>query len=99
MSDDRAAFLMRQREIAAKLAEDGQLKRDALDLLARADSLGHPYAWNWLGVPIIQSPEDVFVLQELIWDTQPDFVVETGVARGSVLFYASMLKLIGHGRV
>lgn len=100
MDDDRQAFHDMQRTYVSQLSSDAALKADALDLLDRADSLGHPYVWNWLGVPIIQSPEDVFVLQELIWETRPDFVIETGVARGgSVVLYASILELIGHGQV
>jgi cephalosporin hydroxylase len=53
-----------------------------------------------MGVPIIQLPADVMATQEVIWATKPDIIVETGVARGgSVLFMASLLELIGKGKV
>ena len=53
-----------------------------------------------MGVPIIQLPADIIATQEIIWATKPDLIVETGVARGgSVLFMASILELIGKGKV
>lgn len=54
----------------------------------------------WLGRPIIQAPQDMFALQEIIWNRRPDFVIETGIAHGgSLIFYASMLELAGKGKV
>lgn len=59
-----------------------------------------PYEVNWFGLPIIQFPEDMIVMQELIFRTRPDVIIETGVAHGgSVLFYASICELLGHGQV
>jgi cephalosporin hydroxylase len=58
------------------------------------------YSFTWLGRPIIQLPDDAFRLQELIFAVKPDVIVETGVAHGgSAIFYASLCKLIGRGRV
>jgi len=55
---------------------------------------------SWLGVPILQLPQDMVMMQELIWKTRPDVIVETGVhLGGSAVFYASMLELIGNGQV
>lgn len=62
----------------------------------------HKYAYNfrWMGRPIIQLPQDMLAMQEIIWATRPDLIIETGVAHGgSVLYYASLLELIGHGEV
>jgi len=57
---------------------------------------GYSYNFTWLGVPIIQHPEDIVVIQELIWDTRPDLVIETGIAHGgSLILSASVLKLLG----
>lgn len=54
------------------------------------------YEIDWLGVPVIQTPEDLILMQELVFDVQPDVVIETGIAHGgSLIFYASMLELIG----
>lgn len=58
------------------------------------------YSFTWLGRPIIQSPEDMFRLQEVIYQVKPDFIIETGVAHGgSLIFYAGLCKLMGKGRV
>ncbi|MBV8567655.1 MAG: cephalosporin hydroxylase family protein [Methylobacteriaceae bacterium] len=58
------------------------------------------YSFTWLGRPIIQLPEDMFRLQEVIYRTKPDVIVETGVAHGGALvFYAGLCRLIGKGRV
>jgi cephalosporin hydroxylase len=58
----------------------------------------HRYAYNfsWLGRPIIQMPQDLVAMQELIWRIEPDLIVETGIAHGgSLIFSASMLELLG----
>jgi cephalosporin hydroxylase len=60
----------------------------------------HVYSFTWMGRPIIQLPEDMVRLQELIWSEKPDVVVETGVAHGgSLIFYASLFEAMGRGRV
>ena len=63
-------------------------------------ALKYSYNFSWLGRPIIQLPEDLLMVQEVIWRVQPEVIVETGVAHGgSSVFYASMLELLGRGRV
>ena len=58
------------------------------------------YNFAWMGRPIIQLPDDLIRLQELIWQMKPDVIIETGVAHGgSLIFHASLLQIIGHGRV
>jgi cephalosporin hydroxylase len=60
----------------------------------------YTYTFSWLGRPVIQLPEDLVRLQEVIYRLKPDVIVETGVAHGgSAVFYASVLKAIGKGRV
>ena len=60
----------------------------------------YSYTMSWLGVPIIQLPEDVMRFQEVVYRVQPDVIIETGVAHGgSAILSASLLKLIGKGRV
>ncbi len=60
----------------------------------------YSYAFSWLGVPLIQLPEDVVRYQEVVWRLKPDLIIETGVAHGgSAILSASLLKLIGRGRV
>lgn len=60
----------------------------------------HQWSYSWFGRPIIQLPEDMFRVQELVWRLRPDVILETGVAHGgSLVFYASLCKALGHGRV
>ncbi|MDQ3472708.1 MAG: cephalosporin hydroxylase family protein [Acidobacteriota bacterium] len=60
----------------------------------------HVYSFTWLGRPIIQLPEDLLRLQEVIFSVQPDWIIETGVAHGgSLVFYASLCQALGKGRV
>lgn len=58
------------------------------------------YEVTWLGIPIIQLPEDILMVQELVWKLRPDVIIESGVAHGGALvLYASILELLGRGRV
>lgn len=61
----------------------------------------YSYNFTWLGRPIIQYPQDIVALQEIVWATKPDLIIETGVAHGgSLLLSASLLQLLGgEGRV
>jgi cephalosporin hydroxylase len=60
----------------------------------------YSYGFTWMGRPMVQLPEDVLRIQEVIWRVRPDVIVETGVAHGgSLIFYASLCKAMGHGRV
>lgn len=98
--DDRAEFERDKRKMVARMAEDSVLKRQALELAILSDRHNWPYQWSWLGLPIIQIPPDIMATQEIIWDMRPQVIIETGVARGgSLIFYASILQLIGEGKV
>ena len=60
------------------------------------DSIESKYSYNfkWMGRPIIQYPQDIVAVQELIWDIKPDLIIETGVAHGgSAVFFASLLEI------
>ncbi len=60
----------------------------------------YSYGFTWLGRPLIQLPEDVLRIQEVIYTVAPDVIIETGVAHGgSLVFYASLCKATGRGRV
>ncbi len=79
--------------------------REAFELLSRlwlkvGWNEKYPYAFTWLGRPIIQLPEDVLRIQEVIYRVKPDVIVETGVAHGgSLILYASLCMAMGRGRV
>lgn len=58
------------------------------------------YTFSWMGRPIIQLPEDMLRMQEVLYIVKPDVIIETGVAHGgSLIYYASLCKLFGKGRV
>ena len=98
--DDRAAFEEKKRRQVLDLGQDRRLFAGAIDVLVAADKYDYTYLWSWMGVPIIQFPADIIATQEVIWATRPDVIIETGVARGgSVLFMASILEVIGKGKV
>jgi len=60
----------------------------------------YPYTFAWLGRPVIQFPEDMIRAQEVIYRVRPDVIVETGVAHGgSLIYYASLCKVLGKGRI
>lgn len=60
----------------------------------------YPYTFSWMGRPIIQLPEDMIRAQEVVYRVKPDVLIETGVAHGgSLIFYASLFKAMGKGRV
>jgi cephalosporin hydroxylase len=68
-------------------------------LIERSAPYRYTYNFRWLGRPVIQFPQDLLALQEIIWDTQPEVVIETGIAHGgSLVFYASLLELLGGDR-
>ena len=74
--------------------------KDVTDLAKRfcIKSCEYRYSYNfsWLGRPIIQFPQDIIAMQEIIWQVKPDLIIETGIAHGgSIIFYASILELIG----
>ncbi|WP_461129897.1 cephalosporin hydroxylase family protein [Spirosoma aerophilum] len=77
------------------------------DLVAAAQAFNvasnrekYSYNFSWMGRPIIQYPQDMIAMQELIWRIQPDVLIETGIAHGgSLIYYASLFELIGKGEV
>ena len=80
-------------EIAAQ-GSDPALRQTTRDWINRAQARRYSYHFEWLGRPIIQYPQDVLAMQELIWQVQPDLIIETGIAHGgSLIFSASMLEL------
>jgi len=100
MHDDREEFEQQRRQRCLALGRDREAFDQATDALLKIDRHGYAYMWTWLGLPIIQMPADVMATQEVIWATKPDVIIETGVARGgSIIFMASLLEIIGKGKV
>lgn len=91
------SFEKRNKKNIERMSKDkilAELTRNWFDVSFKNE---YSYHFKWLGVPIIQYPQDVVALQEIIWKVKPDLIIETGVARGgSLIFSASMLELIGN---
>lgn len=87
----------------AEVANNIQNLHDDLDVQALSriwlrEIAPYKYAYNftWMGRPIIQFPQDMLAMQEIIWNLKPDLIIETGIAHGgSLIFHASMLELVG----
>ncbi|MBA4612659.1 cephalosporin hydroxylase family protein [Stappia taiwanensis] len=100
VKDDRAEFEENKRRQSVALGKDTAVFEKSLDTMVALDTYDYSYLWSWMGVPIIQFPADVMATQEVIWATKPDVIIETGVARGgSVIFMASLLEMLGKGKV
>lgn len=79
---------------------DSKLKNAANSFNLLSNESRYSYNFQWMGRPIIQYPQDMVAMQEIIWDIKPDLIIETGVAHGgSLVFYASLLELIGNDGV
>jgi cephalosporin hydroxylase len=82
---------------AARMAADAALQKAANDLFVRSCEYRYSYNFSWMGRPIIQYPQDMVAMQEIIWSVRPDLVIETGIAHGgSLVYYASLLELVGN---
>jgi cephalosporin hydroxylase len=82
--------------LITKMAEDPGVQSAWRRAIASLSPHRYPYNWTWLGIPAIQIPQDLVAMQEIIWRTKPEVIVETGIAHGgSLIFSASMLALLG----
>ncbi len=83
-------------EQIARMAADAHVASLARDFFNATCRFDYSYNFSWLGRPIIQFPQDIVAMQEIIWQVKPDLIFETGIAHGgSLVFSASMLELIG----
>jgi cephalosporin hydroxylase/methionyl-tRNA formyltransferase len=83
------------------MATDPATARLGVEFIRKVTPYDYSYNFSWLGRPVIQFPQDLIALQEIVWSVQPDLVIETGVAHGgSLIFHASLLELLqGDGEV
>ena len=90
------SFEEEKKERIAALEMDGRLRADSVAWLSNASMYKYSYNFLWMGRPIIQFPQDIVAMQEIIWQVKPELIIETGIAHGgSLIFYASMLELLG----
>lgn len=86
-------------EISAQ-ASDQKVQHLAREFFNESAKHKYSYHFSWMGRPIIQLPQDMIAMQELVWRIKPDLIIECGIAHGgSILYYASLLQLLGHGEV
>jgi cephalosporin hydroxylase len=94
MSGEKEKFELERERNISRLGDANELRIFSRKWQQEAMSYNYVYNFSWLGRPIIQLPQDVFAMQELIWAVQPDLIIETGIAHGgSLIFSASMLEL------
>jgi cephalosporin hydroxylase len=100
MSNPIQEFIEQRKE---RIAANGKSKslQTAADLFnVESNKAQYSYNFTWMGRPIIQYPQDMIAMQEIIWEVKPDLIIETGIAHGgSLIYYASLLELIGEGEV
>lgn len=93
-------FQRERKERIDSYKTDKRLKRATAGFVKEIVRNGYAYNFSWLGRPVLQIPQDLFAMQEIIWSVKPDYIIETGIAHGgSLIFFASMLELIGGGKV
>lgn len=92
-----------QEERSKRIEEQGNadtLKKRADEFMVESVQYKYSYNFSWMGRPIIQYPQDIIAMQEIIWEVKPDLIIETGIAHGgSLILYASLLELIGDGEI
>ena len=88
-------FRQEQIESIKKMGRDADVKTQAIDFVRDTAKFNYSYNFEWMGRPIIQFPQDMLAMQELIWEIKPDLIIETGIAHGgSMVMSASMLALL-----
>ncbi|MDP2847066.1 MAG: cephalosporin hydroxylase family protein [Humidesulfovibrio sp.] len=94
--DEARAFIQERAERIRAMGQNRELKTTAQAFTEESTKAGYSYNFSWMGRPIIQYPQDMLAMQEIVWDMRPDAIFETGIAHGGSLIYsASLLQLLG----
>lgn len=100
MSNPIEEFKQECKERIEENAKNTALVESAKNFNVESNKARYSYSFTWMGRPIIQYPQDMIAMQEIIWEVKPDLIIETGIAHGgSLIYYASLLELIGNGEV
>jgi cephalosporin hydroxylase len=100
MSDPILAFQEEKKLRIDTNSTNRELAEAAKKFNDESNKAQYSYNFTWMGRPIIQYPQDMIAMQELIWEIKPDLIIETGIAHGgSLIFYASIMELIGKGEI
>ncbi len=93
--DDTKQFEAECAREIGQMGADEVLTASTREWVDRVTRHKYSYHFQWMGMPIIQFPQDIVAMQELMWQLKPDLVIETGIARGgSLVFYASMMEMM-----
>jgi cephalosporin hydroxylase len=85
---------------ADRMSSDNELRTKALEVLVAADKHRWIHQNTWMGEPVLNLPQDMFALQEIIYKSRPEFIIEVGIAwGGSLLFESTILEIIGGEKV
>lgn len=96
----KSEFLKLNSDSALDMAQDEVLQKQVIDVFSKADQHRWIHMNSWMGEPVLNLPQDMFAIQDIIWRTRPDYVIEVGVAwGGSMLFEATLLELLGGKKV
>src|SRR3954468_6116251 len=100
MSNPIQAFIAERKQRIEDNVENESLMSAAAAFNVASNKAQYSYNFTWMGRPIIQYPQDMIAMQELIWEIRPDLIIETGIAHGgSLIYYASIMELIGKGEI
>ena len=90
--NEREKFLHEKSENIRKMSADNAVRDLGIEFARATAEYKYSYNFEWMSRPIIQFPQDMIAMQELIWQVKPDLIIETGIAHGgSLVFYASIL--------
>ena len=100
MSNPIQAFNEERNQRIERNGNNEALQQAASAFNVESNKAQYSYNFSWMGRPIIQYPQDMIAMQEIIWQLKPDLIIETGIAHGgSLVYYASLLELIGKGEI
>jgi cephalosporin hydroxylase len=100
MSNPIQAFNEERNQRIERNGNNEALQKAASAFNVESNKAQYSYNFSWMGRPIIQYPQDMIAMQEIIWQLKPDLIIETGIAHGgSLVYYASLLELIGKGEI
>lgn len=93
-------FLNENMKSANEMSLDEDLQKKSLEVLVQANKHRWIHQATWFGEPLLNLPQDMFAIQEIVWRTKPDFIIEVGVAwGGGLLFDATLLEQLGGKKV
>ena len=96
----KSNYLKHLSKSAKDMSKNQKLKQDAYKLISKADEYNWIHQTSWLGEPIINLPQDLFIIQEILHKTKPDNIIELGVAwGGQLLFYSNLMNILGGKKI